>query len=158
MTYELKKRIWTEADFDRMGWHDCTIYKVRLAEDLEMDIDYILQWNEPETDGFPFTYWVSPATLVFKKIKDLSFEFDATSMEPIEIEDIEQEIDDDGKTRWTIITQQGDVEFTCESFEQYIRQEPFCQLSPAISMRERNGFSLERTTNQANPQRLNINF
>lgn len=156
MSYQLRKKIWTEADFDIMGWHECTIYKVRLAEDLEMDIDYILQWNEPEVQGFPFTYWVAPATLVFKKIKNLMFEFDATTQEPIEIEDIEREETDKG-IKWTLITQQGDAEFISEGYEQYIRQEPFCQLTSAITMKERNGISLEKTTDQPNPFRVKIN-
>jgi len=43
-------------DFDTMGWHDCRIYKVRVSGNLELDIDYIFKWNEPELDGLPFTF------------------------------------------------------------------------------------------------------
>ncbi len=156
MSYNLTKKVWNDADFDQMIWHDCTIYKVRLTEDLEMDIDYILQWNEPEMQGFPFTYWVSPATLVFKKIRNFRFEFDATLQEPIEIEDIEREETKQG-TKWTIITQQGDAEFFCEGYEQFIRQDPFCQFAQALSMSERNGICLDRITNQPNPHRMKLN-
>ncbi len=48
MTYQLEKNIWTDTDFEKMGWHDNHIYKIRLIKDLELDIDYILQWNSPE--------------------------------------------------------------------------------------------------------------
>ena len=72
MTYQLEKKIWTDADFDKMGWHDSNIYKIRLTEDLELDIDYILQWNKPGLEGLPFTFWVAPATLVFKNIRNLN--------------------------------------------------------------------------------------
>ncbi len=153
MTYHLPKRIFTDADFDSMSWHDCTIYKVRLADDLEMDIDYIVEWIEPEADGFPFSYWVSPATLVFKKVRNVAFEFDAMMLEPIEIEEIEQQVVRDG-IKWTITTRQGEMEFLSPGFEQFVRQDPFFRLSQAISVKERNGISLERTTDQPNPYRL----
>ena len=56
MQFQLEKKYWTDADFDIMGWHDCTIYKMRFAEDFEMDIDYIFQWNKPDLEGLPFTF------------------------------------------------------------------------------------------------------
>jgi len=153
MKYELEKRIWTDADFDQMGWHDCRVYKIRFSEDLELDIDYILQWNKPDLYGLPFTFWVAPATLIFKGIKNLDFEFDTTFSEAIEIEDIERQIDK-SHTRWTIITRQGDFEFLSDSYEQFIRQEPFFQFGQTISYIERYGLSLDRTTNQENPNRF----
>lgn len=153
MSYHLPKRIFTDADFDNMSWHDCTIYKARLADDLEMDIDYIVEWVEPEADGFPFSYWVAPSTLVFKGVSNVTFEFDAMMLEPIEIEEIERSVTRDG-IRWTITTRQGEMEFLSAGFEQYIRQDPFSRLSQALSVSERNGISLERTTNQPNPYRV----
>ena len=51
MEYLLEKKIWTDADFAQMGWHDCRIYKLRLTRDLELDIDYIFRWNQPEIEG-----------------------------------------------------------------------------------------------------------
>jgi hypothetical protein len=72
--YELEKWIWTEKDVEQMGWHDATIYGLRLSENLELDLDYIFQWNQADIEGFQFTFWVAPATLVFEKPTDLSFE------------------------------------------------------------------------------------
>jgi hypothetical protein len=48
MTCEIEKTIFTEADFDRMGWHDNRIYQLKYDTDLELDIDYIVKWNEPQ--------------------------------------------------------------------------------------------------------------
>lgn len=31
-----------------MGWHDSSVYGVRLNRSLEIDVDYIFQWNQPE--------------------------------------------------------------------------------------------------------------
>ena len=147
MTYEIEKRIWTETDFDKMGWHDNHIYKIRLTEDLEMDIDYIFKWNQPDLEGLPFTFWIAPATLVFKNIKNLRFEFNIGFEDNLEIQDIERE----NKNQWIVITRQGDIQFTSEGFEQFIRQDPSFQFGQTISYAERYGYSLDRVTNQENP-------
>ena len=147
MTYELEKRIWTNSDFDQMGWHDNHIYKIRLTEDLEMDIDYIFKWNQPDLEGLPFTFWIAPATLVFKNIKNLRFEFNIGFEDNLEIQDIERE----NKNQWIVITRQGDIQFTSEGFEQFIRQDPSFQFGQTISYAERYGYSLDRVTNQENP-------
>lgn len=149
MIYELEKKIWTDADFDKMGWHDNHIYKIRLTGDLEMDIDYILKWNEPDFDGLPFTFWVAPATLVFKNIQNLNFVFDTEFEDSFEIEDIER-----GKNEWTVITRHGDIQFTADGYEQFIRQQPSFQFGQTISYIERYGYSLDRVTNQENPNRI----
>ena len=134
MTYDLEKKIWTESDFDKMGWHDNHIYKIRLTEDLELDIDYILKWNQPDLEGLHFTFWIAPTTLVFKSIKDLNFEFDTGSEDSFEIEDIDRE-----NVQWTIITRKGDIQFTSDGYEQFIRQEPSFQFTQTKSYIERNG-------------------
>ena len=153
MKYELEKRVWTDADFEQMGWHDCLIYKMRVSGDLVLDIDYILQWNQPDVEGLPFTFWIAPATLVFKQVKNLVMEIDTTFMEAYEVEDIEKRVTDTGIS-WTIITHRGYIEFTSEGYEQFIRQEPFFQFTPTIPYIDRHGVSLERTTEQENPNRL----
>lgn len=150
MKYDLEKNIWTESDFEKMGWHDSHIYKIGLGEDLELDIDYILQWNKPDIDGLPFTFWVAPSTLVFRLVKNLSFELDTAFNDTFEIEDIEKTETDNG-TVWTIITRQGDIEFTSEGYTQYIRQEPSFQFGQTISFAERYGWALDKTTKQENP-------
>lgn len=149
MDYKLEKQIWTDADFEQMGWHDCNVYKIRLTEDLELDIDYILQWNKPDLTGLPFTFWIVPATLVFKSAQDLTFAFDIGFEDAFKIEDIEKE----GENHWTIITRQGDIQFNSSGYEQYVRQEPFFEFGQTISFIERYGYSLDRTTNQENPNR-----
>jgi hypothetical protein len=147
MKYELEKSIWTDSDFAKMGWHDNHIYKIRLTADLELDIDYIFQWNKPDLEGLSFTFWLAPATLVFKKVKNLSFDFDTKFEDCFEIEDIER----DNKNQWTIIIRQGEFQFTAEGFEQFIRQAPSFQFGQTISYTERNGYSLDRVINQENP-------
>ena len=151
-TYKLEKKIWTEDDFEQMGWHDCRIYRIRLANDLELDVDYILQWNKPDHEGLPFTFWVAPSTLVFRQVRNIEFELDTAFDDAVEIEDIERTETENG-ILWTIITQQGNMEFISDGYTQYIRQEPFHQFGQTISYIERYGFSLERVTEQDNPNR-----
>ena len=152
MKYELEKSIWTDSDFDKMGWHDSQVYKVRLTQDLELDIDYIFQWNKPDLEGLPFTFWVAPATLVFKQIKNLTFDFTTGFEDAFEIDAIERPTTEN-QNLWSIITQQGDFQFDCHGYEQFIRQEPFFEFGQTISYSRRNGYCLDRTTKQDNPNR-----
>lgn len=153
MTYELEKRIWTEADFNQMGWHDSTIYKMGLSQDLAFDLDYILQWNHPEMEGLPFTFWIAPSTLVFKQPRNITFELNISTGEGVEIDDVAMEPTPDG-LKWTIVTHQGDIEFYSEGYIQYIRQDPFFEFRQSISCEERYGYHLDRTTQQENPNRF----
>jgi hypothetical protein len=154
LIYELEKSIWTDEDFEQMGWHDCNIYRFRLQEDLELDIDYILKWNPPDMEGLPFTFWVAPATLVFKKIRLLGFDLDVGLEDAFEIDDIERNISGN-EVSWEMLTRRGNIEFVSNGFEQYIRQQPSFQFGQRINYFERGGFSLERTIRQHNPNLLN---
>ena len=146
MDYKLQKQVWTDNDFRQMGWHDCPIYKMQLTDDLALDIDYILQWNKPDLEGLPFTFWMVPATLVFKSVQNLTFDFDMRFDNNFEIESIESK----GDNCWAIITKQGNVQFNAKGYEQYMRQQPFFEFGQLIPFNERNGYCLDRTTNQEN--------
>ena len=153
MEFDLEKSIWTESDFEDMGWHDSVVYKIQLSKDLELDIDYIFQWNKPDIEGLPFTFWVAPSTLVFDNVNDLKFGLEIYSSDIFEILDVEGEILESG-TYWTIRTRQGEIFFKSEGYKQYIRQKPSFEFGQSISFVERNGYSLEKTTSQINPNIL----
>lgn len=143
--YELEKWVWTENDFEQMGWHDATIYGVRLNQNLEIDLDYIFQWNQPEVKGFQFTFWVGPCTLVFESPTELSFELTQSFDDKwLEIQDIEMTVVDNER-HWIIITQQGDMSFKSDSFKQIVRELPSLQLGQAIPYDERGGFRFDLT-------------
>jgi hypothetical protein len=151
MSYQLEKRIWTDADFEEMSWHDNSIYKFRLNGDLEFDIDYILKWNEPDEILKTFTFWIAPSTLVFKQPHSLQFDFDSVE-NGLEIATIERKVIGEN-TQWTIIAHEAIISFCSEGYTQYIRQEPFFAYDQCINFEERDGYSLERTTNQQNLKR-----
>ena len=66
---------WTEADFDRLSWHDCSVYGVAFdvdaaggRSDLRLDIDFIVEWICGEAGRA--TFRIAPATLVFHHATD----------------------------------------------------------------------------------------
>jgi hypothetical protein len=76
--YTLDKPIWTNADFEIMGWHDATVWAMAVVSDdfeLIFDIDYILRWIDPVPPDPSFSFWVSPATLVFEGVQTLRWKW-----------------------------------------------------------------------------------
>jgi hypothetical protein len=145
-TYTLEKWVWTESDFNNMGWHDASIYAMRMDGDLCFDIDYIFQWNQPEVENFQFTFFVAPCTLVFKKVQELFFELSQPPYDNrMEIDDIELEVRDD-KHYYTVITQHGHLSFAASGYNQTVRMYPSFQLGQIVAFDERGGSSFETTT------------
>ncbi len=149
--YALEKRVWTEADFDQMGWHDCSLHAIKFDTDIHLDIDYILKWNPPDKKGLPFTYWIAPATLVYKQLGSvrISLESDIGNAfyRGVEISDIIRGASERNGVLWRIETQQGSIEIEADCYVQIIRRLPSFQYSQYIEQGERGGisFSIEPT-------------
>ncbi|GAB3825235.1 hypothetical protein [Hymenobacter jeollabukensis] len=156
--YELEKWLWTEADFETMGWHDASVYAWRLqGSELLMDIDYIFQWNQPEVEGTSFTFWVAPATLVFHEVQNVEFDFDFIGTEPfkaaaLEIDSLELETPNE----WTIQFHNGYLGFTATGFSQYIRKAPSFEFGQQVSYPNRAGNSFERVTGEVQADAFNF--
>lgn len=148
----LERYLWTEADYDAMGWHDNLIYQMRLTQDLELDIDYILVWNQPELPGLSYTFWIAPATLVFHSPKYLSSEQLLSTDIPVEIDNV-YKTDTKQGTHWRVETRGGTLNFISSGYTQFIRQPPFFKFGQSIDYEERYGTCLERTIAQHNPNR-----
>ncbi len=61
----VEKAVWTDADFDRMGWHDATVHALAFEESddqasLLIDLDYIVRWIEPQPPSRYFSFLVAP--------------------------------------------------------------------------------------------------
>jgi len=152
--YNLEKWVWTEADFERMGWHDSRIYALAFSPDtfeLLLDIDYIFQWVHPQLGEKSFQFWVAPATLVFQNVYDV--EFDVSTTTGLEIDHVTREqpraprnaayIEHDTEWLWTIDCQQGDIRLWSVGFNQYIRSTP--QFGPQqFGLSVRGGYSFTR--------------
>jgi hypothetical protein len=138
----------THADFDRLSWHDDTIYGLRLdtadpdrglwRSDLVLDIDHIVEWV-CGIDKRP-KFRVAPATLVFHDVTDLSLAIDwgdtghRTALHEMAIDGIarapvanQQICLDRAYYRWTIALnwpKGGAIAFGASGFTQTLRAAP----------------------------------
>jgi hypothetical protein len=141
MKYTLEKSLWTQDDFKVMGWHDCSIYAIQLADDILIDIDYILKWvlNEKEQS---YQFWVAPATLQFISPCDLEIAVKLDFVNGLEIADIHQTFLGDGMYEYHIETQEGDIRFKSKGYKQLIRKAPVLQASQCMTESDRDGYPL----------------
>ncbi|RYY00806.1 MAG: hypothetical protein EOO53_21235 [Gammaproteobacteria bacterium] len=149
--YQLEKSLWTEEDFDTMGWHDSLVYGISFGENFQLlfDIDYIFKWV---LTGKTYHFWVSPCTLVFENVYDLKFDLEFSGIE-LEIDDVTRDnpqrpknadfIGRDVEMDWVIETQQGTISFKSIGYKQYVRQLPRYLPTQAIERIERGGISFE---------------
>ena len=123
-------RHWSQEDFDTMSWHDCHIHAFRIIEsehgngELELDIDYILEWR-PEEAGFSFL--LVPATLRFHGVFGLRVTLDwatpTAGICPLSLSGVEKRSEDRGRyaaTLWRLPLNwpTGLIEFEAEGFTQ----------------------------------------
>ena len=149
--YNLEKWIWSDEDFEKMGWHDCKIHAVAFDEfnyKLLLDIDYIFKWAGPEEDGY-YRFWISPATLIFENVYDL--DLDLGCRLGMIIENLERinpskpknsdYIRKDIEWKWIFQTANGQISFKSVGYNQYIRKAPIYKKNQEIQYEERGGYS-----------------
>jgi hypothetical protein len=153
----LEKYLWTDADFDRMGWHDCYIHAFtsiiepdELRFEFLLDIDYIVRWVVPDPPTGELYFWVAPATLVFLFACEIAVELYAESAwQPavISLQRVETRPTPDGLgtyTHWVMDTTNGRISLWAPSFMQYIRKPPIYQRGQVLGLEERGGVSFEQ--------------
>ncbi|MCI0419030.1 MAG: hypothetical protein L0312_07400 [Acidobacteria bacterium] len=139
-------RVFTEADFDQLSWHDNSIYGLSIDNDITewksdfvLDLDYIVEWlcGVDKTAQF----WISAATLAFHHVTDLKLSIDwgdsrmqvavgEMSIDRIERQRVEKQLIclDRPYYRWTIRLNSprpgGEISFGASGFTQSLRQEP----------------------------------
>ena len=142
---------WNESQFDEMSWHDNHIHGLRIRQgpngydgELELDIDYILEWVCPSASTF--TFRVAPATLTFVDVLDLRIEVDyaaaGAAVTPFSIDGITRDtINSGGSARWTIELNwpKGVISFTASGFRQVLRAHPIVTSSQSLTEQERSG-------------------
>src|SRR6266550_2747235 len=78
-TESLDRALWTDADFEAMGWHDATVHAIGFDQDEEsarllFDIDYIVRWIDPVPPSEYYSFLIAPATLVFENVWNVEAE------------------------------------------------------------------------------------
>jgi hypothetical protein len=149
----------TEADFERLSWHDDTLYALRIEvgdiarddwrSELVLDIDHIVEWLCEA--GRRVRFRVAPATLIFHDVTDLAIAVDwgdsghQTALHEAAIDVLTRAPVADQKIcldrtyyRWRIALawpRGGEIAFGASGFTQRLRAAPLLQdeqkLSPA---------------------------
>lgn len=156
--HRLEKWVWTEDDFEQMGWHDARIYAFAFVpEEFEfvLDIDYILEWVDPAAGETYFKFWVAPATLVFENVHELVINLEPDgSYNDIGIQDLSRDepqsplnaehIMRDVEWRWLFDCLAGEISLRSIGYKQYFRREPTFGISQELGLEARGGFSFHR--------------
>jgi hypothetical protein len=152
---------YTQADFDRLSWHDCHIWGFELragdadegdwTSDLVLDIDFIVEWLCGVAGGAQFR--VAPATLVFHGVTDPRIDIDwgdtgfRTALHVLSIDRIERELIREQKVHldrpyygWRILLnwpRSGRITFGAVGFTQTLSGEVVLKDQQKLSLRER---------------------
>lgn len=151
----LTKSIWTEDDFDQMGWHDNRIYGIAFGmkeSEIIFDIDYILEWTEAaEEEETNFKFQIAPSTLVFRNVYD--FYISSSIISDMKIEDIYRSkparpknaayVKEQIEYEWTIETTSGEITFISVGYKQILRKAPVLQSTQQIDLLQRGGISFD---------------
>ena len=147
----LAKAIWTDADFDRMGWHDSAVHALAIEPAppypgrLLVDLDYIVEWVCPTPPASAFSFWSCPATLVFDQAWDLagdinlqgfSFELSLNALERCGP-------DEHDAFEWTLLGHEFSLTLRAPGFTQYLRRPPIHSPHQRLSVEERGGISFD---------------
>ena len=154
-TLDSGKRVWTQADFDKMSFHDLCIHGIAAVHEypdpheLLFDIDYILEWVKPRLPGKDFKFRLAPATLVFEHVYDLAVRTESGIHEPWwSISDVtrEKRRSADGRTdwAWSFGLEQGNILFRSTGFKLFLRKAPSLSERQYLSFSERGGVSFAR--------------
>jgi hypothetical protein len=147
----LAKSTWTEADFDLMGWHDARLYCFTVFPEtfeLLLDLDYITKWVDPVAPEEYFSFWVSPVTLVFRDIQNLSATVDMRELCELEVLTLKRSGLPGAHAgwRWTLELSSGELSVDASGYTQYFRRAPTLQPQQSLNFEGRGGISYARTT------------
>ena len=131
-----------------MGWHDTSIHAITFAPEQHefiLDLDYIFAWVEPEAPSPGYSFWISPATLVFKDVRNFSANLgDPLGPLIMHVAREEQTGSDSLEWSWTMDLLHGKVTFSASGYIQYTRKLPIKCQSQELSLAERGGISFDR--------------
>jgi hypothetical protein len=138
---------WSDADFERMSWHDVHVHGLELhggehgAGELMLDLDYILDWIcEP---GGSCTFRIVPAHLTFHGVYDLKIALDyqtqSAAMGPFSLNAIAREPAFDGGWKWRLEVNwpAGSIEFTARGFTQQATAHEIVKPEQSLTRAER---------------------
>lgn len=151
--FTLERPVWTEADFEQMGWHDVHIHAIAFRPEtfeLWLDIDYIFSWVDPQGGETYYSFWVSPATLVFTNVHSLKFDLESYNgdlslqgikrSEPCATHNAEF-LTKETEWLWLLDCNEGEIAFRSVGFLQFTRRPPVLLQAQRLTLDERGGIS-----------------
>ena len=151
--FQIEKYIWSDADFEKMNWHDNLVYAFTFQTEsyrLLLDIDYVCRWNEPVPPSNSFTYWIAPATLVFETVQAVKIDIEMKGISDIILWGIRREKPSGPWSNSTEMWQWhlegnegGDFRFHASGYKMYIRKKPVFSEHQALTLEERGGISFD---------------
>ena len=155
--FRLDKSVWSEADFEKMGWHDVVVHALAFdteRHELLLDIDYIFAWVDPFPPSPYFSFWLAPATLVFRDVWEMKMQYDASlgfQLQGIgrgEVR-VRPHPHPEGRKeewRWSLDGNEGELSFWATGCSQFTRLRPTHHASgQSYRLSERGGISFDRT-------------
>lgn len=156
---------YTEADLDRLSWHDNHIYGFQILvgdveandwmSDLLLDLDYIVEWVPDRESASGMSFRVAPATLAFHGVTDLSIKVDweysgfQVALHEMSIDRIFRDAIRDQKVyldrpyyAWHIRLNwpaAGEIRFGAVGFTQTLRSEPILTPHQKLTPSQRSG-------------------
>ena len=142
--------LWTEKDFEQMGWHDNHVHGLQIIEgeygagQLILDIDYILEWINADEGKCRFR--ILPSILKFRGVMNLRLALDyatpTAGLGPFSIHAIERKIEPRERYDaqiWTIVINwpEGEIRFEAEGYEQRGMREPQIADEQYLSSKDR---------------------
>jgi hypothetical protein len=138
----LEKEVWTDEDFDIMGWHDSRLYSFSMPNEkfeFALDIDYIFKWEKSGDQYLGF--WVSASDIVFHNVSDFRIEIDQGQALLCFIMDLTRKnsrLSPNGKcTLWDyeIELDTGAISFTSTGFIQRLKHQPILSETQSLDNR-----------------------
>jgi len=132
MANEQKGTIWSNNDFDQLGWSMSRLYGMNLPgrqHQMVFHLDYILESPLSNSTGVGWT--VAPAKLEFYNVADLRIELNQSNYSEtsfVSIERINERLTPNGKfDYWDFkieLSPNGKIEFTSTGFRQTLLADP----------------------------------
>lgn len=140
---------WTDADFESLTWHDCTIHSMGLEQDGEyqsdllLDLDFLLDWLLTSAGKFQFR--IAPALLRFQNVDRLAIHTLLSFKQPMQIQEITRSRREDpgyANYHWTIELQgypgrENRIEFDATGFSQELTAKPAVTNRQVLRLAER---------------------
>jgi len=155
VSFALEKPLWTDDDFEQMGWHDVPIHAIAFRPELFelwLDVDYIFRWEHPTGEASHFHFWIAPSTLVFHNVYNVKFDIESLdgnlSLQRIArsqpgLARNAQFLEKQTEHSWQLECREGEIAFRSSGYSQFTRRPPVLTANQKLTLEERGKISFD---------------